>query len=112
VLFRNDEITARDLKYPLFVKPARSGSSFGVSRVCEADLLPAAVHAALPYDDKVLLEEAVIGCEVGCAVMGNGNNLSTGALDQIELSGGFFRIHQEEKPEQGSENATSACRPP
>ena len=106
VLNRNKGITTGDLKYPLFVKPARSGSSFGVSKVCEAASLPSAVHAALTYDDKVLLEEAVIGCEVGCAVMGNQSNLSTGALDQIELSGGFFRIHQEASPEQGSENAT------
>ena len=106
VLNRNEGITTGNLKYPLFVKPARSGSSFGVSKVCEAASLPSAVHAALAYDDKVLLEEAVIGREVGCAVMGYENNLSTGALDQIELSGGFFRIHQEASPEQGSENAT------
>ncbi len=106
VLFQNEKITAGDLQYPLFVKPARSGSSFGVNKVCKPASLPAAVRAALAYDDKVLLEEAVIGSEVGCAVMGNGSHLFTGALDQIELSGGFFHIHQEAKPEQGSENAT------
>ena len=105
VLYRNEEITAGDLKYPIFVKPARSGSSFGVNKVCEPESLPSAVHAAFKYDGKVLLEEAVLGSEVGCAVLGNGLNLSTGALDQIELSGGFFHIHQEAKPEQGSENA-------
>lgn len=106
IYFKSDEITVSDLHYPLFVKPARSGSSFGVSKVCEAASLPSAVRAALAYDDKVLLEEAVGGSEVGCAVMGNGANLSTGALDQIDLTGGFFRIHQEANPEQGSENAT------
>lgn len=105
-LYENEEITAGDLKYPLFVKPARSGSSFGVSKVCGPASLQSAVRAALLYDEKVLLEEAVVGSEVGCAVMGNGTNLFTGALDQIELSGGFFRIHQEAAPEQGSENAT------
>jgi D-alanine--(R)-lactate ligase len=106
LLYGNDEITAGDLKYPLFVKPARSGSSFGVNKVCEPASLSLAVQAAFKYDDKVLLEEAVTGSEIGCAVLGNGSNLITGALDQIELSGGFFRIHQEAKPEQGSENAT------
>ncbi len=106
VLYKNDEITADGLTYPIFVKPARSGSSFGVSKVCEPASLPSAVREALVYDDKVLLEEAVLGSEVGCAVLGNGSNLFTGALDQIELKGGFFRIHQESCPEQGSENAT------
>jgi D-alanine--(R)-lactate ligase len=99
-------VTTGGLKYPLFVKPARSGSSFGVSKVSEAASLEASVRAALEYDDKVLLEEAVEGLEIGCALMGNGSNLIAGGLDQIGLSGGFFRIHQESKPEQGSENAT------
>lgn len=106
VLLGNDEITADGLTYPIFVKPARSGSSFGVSKVLQPALLPSAVRAAKKYDDKVLLEEAIVGSEVGCAVLGNGSNLITGALDQIDLSGGFFRIHQESNPEQGSENAT------
>jgi D-alanine--(R)-lactate ligase len=106
VLFADAEITTDDLQYPLFVKPARSGSSFGVSKVREPAALPSAVDAARRYDGKVLLEEAVIGNEVGCAVLGNADNLCTGALDQIDLSGGFFRIHQEARPEQGSENAT------
>ncbi len=106
VLFRNEDITEDNLRYPIFVKPARSGSSFGVSKVCEPSSLPSAVREAYKYDDKVLLEEAIMGREIGCAVLGNGSNLFTGALDQIDLSGGFFRIHQEAKPEQGSENAT------
>ena len=95
-----------DLRYPLFVKPARSGSSFGVNKVRGEDALASAILEARKYDGKVLLEEAVIGCEVGCAVMGNDRNLYVGTPDQIELSGGFFRIHQEANPEQGSENAT------
>lgn len=106
VLFGNDDITAGGLNYPLFVKPVRSGSSFGVSKVCDPASLPSAVLEARQYDDKVLLEEAVVGSEIGCAVLGNGTGLSTGALDLVELSGGFFRIHQEAKPEEGSENAT------
>ncbi len=106
VLFAGDEITAGALEYPLFVKPARSGSSFGVSKVHDPATLVPAVREAQRYDDKVLLEEAVAGIEIGCAVLGNRESLVTGALDQIDLSGGFFRIHQEAMPEQGSENAT------
>ncbi|MDR2615405.1 MAG: D-alanine--(R)-lactate ligase [Oscillospiraceae bacterium] len=91
--------------YPVFVKPARSGSSFGVTRAENGDELRAAVETARRYDDKVIIERAVMGCEVGCAVMGNGGELFTGEPDQITLSHGFFRVHQEAAPEKGSENA-------
>lgn len=93
------------LAYPVFVKPARSGSSFGVSRVTGDTELPAAIQSARRYDAKVLLEEAVAGREVGCAVLGHGADLTLGQLDRIALSHGFLRIHQEKAPEQGSENA-------
>lgn len=92
--------------FPVFVKPARSGSSFGVTKVRSKDELPSAVEAARQYDSKIVIEEAVAGSEVGCAVLGNGADLFTGEVDQIALSHGFFRIHQEAAPEDGSENST------
>lgn len=94
------------ISYPVFVKPARSGSSFGVSRVNSGSELDAAIEAARQYDDKVLIEQAICGVEVGCAVLGKGTDLTVGAVDQISLSHGIFRIHQEAHPEKGSENAT------
>jgi D-alanine--(R)-lactate ligase len=93
------------LTYPVFVKPARSGSSFGVSKVEHPDTLEAAIASARQYDDKVLIEQAIIGTEVGCAVLGSGSELLVGAVDQIKLRHGIFRIHQEDEPETGSENA-------
>ena len=80
---------AEELGYPLFVKPVRAGSSFGVSRVNGPDQLPAAVWAAFAHDREILLEEAVPGFEVGCAVLGNGE-LTVGAVDEIQLADGFF----------------------
>jgi D-alanine--(R)-lactate ligase len=97
-----------ELSYPVFVKPARSGSSFGVARVDRADELDAAIAAARQYDCKVLIEQAVPGIEVGCAVLGNGSELIAGEVDQITLLHGIFRIHQEAEPEKGSENAVIA----
>ena len=91
--------------YPVFVKPARSGSSFGVTRVDRPGDLAAALEDAGQYDDKLLLEQAISGCEVGCAVLGNGGELVAGEVDQIRLTHGIFRIHQEAQPEKGSENA-------
>ncbi len=100
-----DKPMADGLIYPVFVKPARSGSSFGVTKVEKADELAAAVEAAKQYDSKVLIEQAILGCEVGCAVLGNGSELVVGEVDQIRLRHGIFRIHQEDQPEKGSENA-------
>ena len=102
----NEDIDADGLVYPVFVKPARSGSSFGVSKVSQEAALLRAVETARQYDSKVVIEEAVDGSEVGCAVLGNDLDLLTGEVDRISLSHGFFRIHQEIEPESGSENST------
>jgi D-alanine--(R)-lactate ligase len=101
-----EDIDPGPLSYPVFVKPARSGSSFGVSKVSRKEDLPSALEAARQFDSKVLIEEAVDGSEIGCSVLGNDLDLITGEVDRVALSGGFFRIHQESTPESGSENAT------
>jgi D-alanine--(R)-lactate ligase len=102
----NEDIDPDRLTLPVFVKPARSGSSFGVSRVSHKRQLPSAMETARQYDSKVLIEEAVVGSEVGCAIFGNDPDLIVGEPDRISLSHGFFRIHQENEPESGSENST------
>lgn len=80
---------AKGLSYPLFVKPVRAGSSFGITKIYgEAELIPAA-QAAFEHDDTVIIEENIEGFEVGCAVMGL-EELTVGRVDEIELSQGFF----------------------
>lgn len=108
-LMPGEEIDSDQFTYPIFVKPARSGSSFGVSKVATKEELPGAIETARQYDSKVLIEAAVAGSEIGCSVLGNGSDLTVGELDRVALSHGFFRIHQEKKPEDGSENATFVC---
>ncbi len=105
VINAGDTLQEDALPYPVFVKPARSGSSFGVSKVNNKHELLPAIKLAQQYDSKVLIEEAIVGTETGCAVLGNGADLTVGEVDQITLTHGFFRIHQEENPEEGSENA-------
>jgi len=102
----DEDVYSDQLSYPVFVKPARSGSSFGVTKVSRAEELQSAVRTARRYDSKVVIEEAVAGSEVGCAIHGHGPDLFAGEVDQIALSDGFFRIHQEREPERGSDNAT------
>jgi D-alanine-D-alanine ligase len=62
---------AGSLPLPVFVKPACGGSSVGVAKVKRREDLPAAVEAALRYDDRVLVEEGIDARELECAVLGN-----------------------------------------
>ncbi len=57
--------------YPVFVKPARLGSSVGISKAHDESELEAAVALARRHDEKVLVEEFVAGTEVECGVLGN-----------------------------------------
>ncbi|MGI6005305.1 MAG: D-alanine--D-serine ligase VanG [Christensenellales bacterium] len=86
-------LRASALDYPLFVKPARSGSSLGISRVDGPNGLEDAIAQAFLHDNKLVIEEAVDGFEVGCAVIGN-ESLMVGEVDEIELAHGFFDYHE------------------
>lgn len=95
--------------YPVFVKPARSGSSFGVSKASNEVELATALLLAWMFDSKALIEEAVVGSEIGYAILGSGDDLIAGEADRVALTHGFFRIHQEDSPETGSENSAFIC---
>jgi D-alanine-D-alanine ligase len=62
---------ANPFGYPVFVKPARLGSSVGISKVHDEPELAPAVELARRHDEKVLVEEFVVGMEVECGVLGN-----------------------------------------
>lgn len=81
--------SAGELGYPLFVKPLRAGSSFGISMVLKEEDLMTAIENAFLHDSQVLLEEAIPGFEVGCAILGTKDPI-IGEVDEIELSDGFF----------------------
>jgi D-alanine-D-alanine ligase len=68
---RPGDAVENPLGYPVFVKPARLGSSVGISRVTDESELAAAVALARRHDEKVLVEELVSGMEVECGVLGN-----------------------------------------
>ncbi|WP_312695069.1 D-alanine--D-alanine ligase family protein [Caproiciproducens sp.] len=82
------KIDAR-LGYPIFVKPANAGSSVGVSKVsCEAELDEAVAKAA-HEDDKIVVEEAITGQEVECAVLGN-TEPEASTVGEIAASAEFY----------------------
>jgi len=71
VTLRDGDPVEHPFSYPVFVKPARLGSSVGISKVHDEDELGAALELAFRHDEKVLIEEFVDGLEVECGVLGN-----------------------------------------
>jgi D-alanine-D-alanine ligase len=71
VALRHGDTVRNPFGYPVFVKPARLGSSVGISKVLAEDELEPAVELAWRHDDKVLVEEFVAGIEVEVAVLGS-----------------------------------------
>jgi D-alanine-D-alanine ligase len=68
---REGDEPASPFGYPVFVKPARLGSSVGITKAHDEDELRAGVELAFRHDEKVLVEEFVAGVEVECGVLGN-----------------------------------------
>jgi D-alanine-D-alanine ligase len=87
-----DAIT--ELGWPLFVKPARGGSSIGTSKACDMAQLEAAIENARQYDPKVIVEAAIEGREIECAVLEgrDGAPPDTSLPGQLVIEGGeeFF----------------------
>ena len=75
-----------NLKFPLFVKPARSGSSRGTTKVKQSSDLKAAVDAALAFDSKVIIEQAVDGKEIECAVLQSQGKTIVSPVGEIVIS--------------------------
>ena len=100
-----DAIVERCGGFPVFVKPARGGSSIGVSKASDSDAYREALDAAFALDEKVAVEEAITGVEVGCSIMGDAvHGTSMGEVDEIVVHGdGFFRIHLEKDPGANTE---------
>ncbi len=78
-----------ECQLPLFVKPANAGSSVGISKVKEADDLGKAIEKALQEDDKVLIEEAIVGREIEVAVLGN-ENPKASCIGEIFAANEFY----------------------
>lgn len=77
---------AERLGFPVFVKPARLGSSVGVSKVKTAAELRGAVKAALRYDDKLVIEKGISAREIECALLGDPGTLSPGDTLALKAS--------------------------
>lgn len=76
------DLAASFCEFPVFIKPSRSGSSVGVSKVHEVSELAEAIELALEHDQSALVEECIVGREVECSVL----ELATGEL-KVSLAG-------------------------
>lgn len=79
----------KDLDYPIFIKPLKAGSSFGITKIVNENQIKDSIDYAFSYDDSIIIEEGIDGFEVGCAILGN-NELIIGEVDEIQLQDGFF----------------------
>jgi D-alanine-D-alanine ligase len=79
-----------ELGYPLFVKPANAGSSVGITKVKSPDMLEKALEDAFLHDDKLVVEQAVIGKEVECAVLGNRGPLAAEVVGEVAPAHDFY----------------------
>ncbi len=79
-----------ELGFPVFVKPARAGSSIGITKVADAEDLDAAIAVARRHDPKVVVEAAISGREIECAVLESldGAPAATSLPGEIEVLGG------------------------
>jgi D-alanine-D-alanine ligase len=84
-----------ELEFPLFVKPARAGSSLGVSKVDSLDGLDAALAEAHKHDPKVLIETGISGREIECAVLGGraGAPARTSFPGEIAMASGEYDFY-------------------
>ena len=83
-----DEVERR-FQYPVFVKPAGTGSSVGVSKAADREALCQALLDAAKYDDKILVEEFIHGREVEVAVMGNESPVAS-VCGEIDSGSEFY----------------------
>lgn len=88
---------ADSLGYPLFVKPARGGSSRGTSKVKSSSELPAAINEALTFDSKVMIEVAITGAEIECAVLEIKGTPHASVVGQIKIDPKFEFYNFESK---------------
>ncbi len=76
-------------RYPMFVKPAGTGSSVGVSKASDRETLRSALLAAARFDDKILVEEFIHGREIEVAVMGNDSPVAS-ICGEIDSGAEFY----------------------
>ena len=88
-----DSVVARvesKLSYPVFIKPSKAGSSKGVSKADNRDMLVAGLLEAAKHDYKILVEETIVGRELECAVIGYDKTTKASGIGEILAAAEFY----------------------
>ncbi len=91
-------IISQNLAFPVFVKPSRSGSSVGVKKAKNKEELKENIQYAACFDSKILIEEAIVGKEVECAVMGKEDVIAS-CVGEIKSAEEFYSYDAKYKNE-------------
>ena len=94
ILFKN---TKKILGLPMFIKPANMGSSVGISKVKNEKEWDGAIKDAFKYDNKIIIEEMIVGRELECAILGNEKPIAS-KVGEVVLNASFYsydaKIHR------------------
>ena len=88
-----------NLKFPMFVKPSNSGSSVGINKAENEEGLKKYIKYASQFDNKILIEEGIIGKEVECAVLGNEDVISSN-VGEIKAADEFYSFDAKYKNQE------------
>ncbi len=100
--FPSYDYLARKFGKSLFVKPANTGSSIGISKVESLMEYHTAIEEAFKYDEKVLIEEAITGREIECAVLGR-NPIHVSGCGEITTTHSFYSYQAKYEDESATE---------
>ena len=94
VLYSNNEVSIDyvidNITFPCFVKPNKSGSSFGVQKIKDSHTIHTAIQHALKYDEEVIIEEEINGKEISCGIYKDNNEITPLPLTEIKSKNDFF----------------------
>lgn len=93
------EKISNNLKFPMFIKPSNSGSSVGINKAKTKEELEKYIEFASKFDNKILIEEGIVGQEVECAVLGN-EEVASSCVGEISPAEEFYSYEAKYKNEE------------
>lgn len=102
IIISIDEVVEKittNLRFPMFIKPSNSGSSVGINKAKNKEELKRYIEYATKFDNKILIEEEIIGKEIECAVLGNEEVISS-CVGEIKPAEEFYSYDAKYKNEK------------